>query len=420
MSARPRAARALAAAALLTIGAWGATVTPARPLAAQEPGGASFRYGARVTAPHAHGTAVAAALRVPTGSQDDPPGEEGTAWLMALTLQDQVSRALGAGTAAFDARVERASIVFTLLAAPGEWEAAWAKVDSVLFRAPLDAALLERHRAVFLERIVFEAGSPFRDFQGEAARLLAEPGSASARPPYGTRSSLGAVGAASLEAFRGLALRPGRAVLAVVGPVDDVPFLAPPDTARLLPARERPWTEGRRTALVQDITSTWLAVAWPVSPGVPRTHLELVAHLLEEDLDPVPPDPDRYGVDVRAEETPAGPVLVVEASVFPEAAARWEARILGSVERLSSEPLGDDFFGWRRRRFRAARLLEEAAPEVEARRLTADLLRDGRPRNLTEEIWALDAAALRRAAEGLGPPRILLLGPDLGSQQGPR
>jgi hypothetical protein len=104
----------------------------------------------------------------------------------------------------------------------------------------------------------------------------------------------------------------------------------------------------------------------------------------------------------------------VEASVVPEAAAAWEARILGAVESLARSAMPEDFFRWRRRRFRAERLLEESAPEAEASRLTADLLRDGTTRDLGVEIWDLGPQDLQAAARSLGAPRILILGPDLG------
>jgi len=174
------------------------------------------------------------------------------------------------------------------------------------------------------------------------------------------------------------------------------------------------WITGDRRTQVEDVTSTWMEVAYPAPPELPRIRLELIAHLLEEELDPTPPAPDRYSVDVSLEETPGGPVLVVKAAVFPEATGRWEARITGAVRRLAEEPIPEDFFRWRRRRFRTARLLEEAAPGAEAARMTADLLRDGSLRDLGLEIWGLDAAAVGEAARALGQPRIFILGPDLG------
>jgi hypothetical protein len=266
--------------------------------------------------------------------------------------------------------------------------------------------------------MVFETDSPYREFEGAATALLAEPGSPWARPPRGTPASLRAVGAVDLEGYRARHLRREAAALAVVGPVsaDFAPVSPPSDPP--YPA-DRAWATGDRVVLARDVTSAWLAVAYPAPSDLPRTHLEFVAHLLQEELDPVPPTPDRYGIDVRIEETPRGPVLVVEASVVPEAAATWESRILDTVERLATETLAEDFFRWRRRRFRAERLLDESAPEAEAARITADLVREGRVRDLGVEIWRLDGQALLNAVGSLGPPRILLLGPDLG-QDGSR
>jgi len=372
-------------------------------------------YALRAVSVHRHGTAVAVALRLDVGSQDDPEGLEGTAWLLGRVLEAQVDAALEPGRAVFEVSVGRITTVCTLLAEPSAWERAWATADSVLFRRPLDAALLARHRADMLDDLAFEAGSPFAEFEAAVAALLGEEGSPFARPARGTRPSVERLGSTALEQFRGATFRRGAAALAVVGPVSpDSSAWAPPpaDTAD----SEVPWTTGDRVPLVRDVTNTWIAIAWPIPSALPRTPVELVAHLLEEELDPVPPAPDRYAVDVRIEDTPRGAVLMVEASVFPEASDRWEARILGAMEELATRATPDDFFSWRRRRFRAARLVEEAAPEVEAHRITADLLRDGRMRDLGVDIWGLRPAAVQAAARALGSPRILLLGPELAGR----
>ncbi len=382
------------------------------PVSAQE----ADAHGSHAVSSHAHGTVVALALRIPAGSQDDAPGLEGTAWLLARVLEDQVARALESTAAVFTASVERASTVFTLVADPTEWEEAWNATDSLLLHAPLDPGLVERHRSRLLENLAFEADSPYREFEDVAAALLTEPGSPWARPPRGTSTSLAALGTADLERYRARYHRRDAGAWAVVGPVvPDPPAVVTPSAPPAPPApADMAWVTGDRVDLARDVTSTWMMVAYPAPSDLPRTCLELVAHLLEEDLDPTPPAPDRYSVDVRIEETRRGPVLLVEASVVPEAAADWEARILGLVENMATEPLADDFFPWRRRRFRAERLLAESPPEAEARRITADLLRDGRVRDLGVEIWELDARTLLETSRSLGPPRILVLGPDLG------
>lgn len=371
-------------------------------------------YGLEAASVHLHGTAVAVALRFHAGSQDDGVGSEGTAWLLARVLEEEVGRALGTAPAVFAASVERSTTVFTLVAEPPAWEAAWRTADSVVFQAVLDPAVVERQRAALAGSLSFEADSPYGEFEGRAAALLADPGSPWARALRGTPASVRALGTSELQSYRAGHLRREAAAWAVVGPIpSDAHMPAPPPP----PARASnvAWLTGDRVVLAQDVTSTWIAVAYPVPSDLPRTHLELLAHLVREDLDPVPPTPDRYDVEVRVEETPGGPVLLVEASVVPEAAPGWERRILGALDRLATDAPAEDFFRWRRRRFRAERLLAESAPEAEAARITADLLRDGRPRDLDVEIWGLDSSALREAARTLGPPRILVLGPDLGS-----
>jgi hypothetical protein len=61
----------------------------------------------------------------------------------------------------------------------------------------------------------------------------------------------------------------------------------------------------------------------------------------------------------------------------------------------------------------------DAAPEGLGRRLTADLLRDGAPRDLDRDIRALTAAGLVELANSLGEPRILYFGPDMGDDRDP-
>jgi hypothetical protein len=299
---------------------------------------------------------------------------------------------------------------------------------------------VDDRRAELLERLTFEAGSPILDFEREAVGLFAEPGSPWSRPARGTTASVAAIAVSTLQGYRSAHYRREAAALAVVGPVEaSPPPLEEPDSVPAeadsvavqtdsLPSgevadrpaasvpRDVPWLVGDRVNLVRDVTSTWITVGYPVPPELPRTHLELVAHLLMEELDPVPPDPDRYDVAVRIDQTPRGSVLLIEATVFPEAADRWEQRVLGEVQRMAEARIPDDFFRWRRRRFRTARLLEQAAPEAEAARITSDLLREGIARNMDVAIWELDAAALQAAAASLGEPRIFRYGPDLGQE----
>lgn len=382
-------------------------------------------YSAVAVSGHPRGTVVSAVVRIPVGSGHDPEGLEGTAWMLGELLAHRANDAVG-HEARVVVEVDRLESRYTLLALPGVWEESWRRLEDVLFREPVTDADVERHREEALDALRFTAGSPVRNFDVESARLVAPPSHPWARAVVGTVETVERLAPAALDAFKRDTYRSRQATVAVVGPRAHIPggggprASARPDTSGRSDTGLPAWQTEDRSVLVQDVTNSWVTVAWPVAPDTPRTALEFLAHLLQEELDPDPPDPDRFSVDVRLVDAPGGVVLMVEAAVFPEAADRWEARILGAKDALTRRRMDTDFLGWRRRRFRTARLLAEAAPEAEAARLAEDLSRNGRIRDLSVEIWELDGARLLTAAEALGPPRILRLGPDLVDGGGTR
>jgi len=406
-----RASTPLAVAAVAWVAAWAALPTPA---ASQLPD--TTRYASVATSPTPRGTVVSIVVRIPSGSADDQEGFGGTAWLLGHLLADRADEAAGPGTSVA-VQVSRGETLFTVLSLPGGWVDAWSHVESVIFGEAPEAVDVDRGRQALQHDLTFDQGSPVRNFEMEAARIIAPTSHPWARPIRGTPQTLGNVSELSLRLFAGNYYQPHAATVSVVGPRSFVSPTPPRPAGGERPARLEPaWSVGQRFRLDQDITNSWIAVAWPVDPELPRTSLEFLVHLLAEQLDPAPPDPDRYSVDVRLEETPGGPVVVVEAAIFPEAADRWEARILDQAALLAREAMDDDFFGWRRRRFRTARLLTESRPEAKAARIAHDIARSGAARDLPMEIWDLESADLLGAARALGEPRILRLGPDLGSR----
>jgi len=376
------------------------------------------QYLGVATSLHPRGTVVSIAVRIPTGSAADQEGFSGTAWLLGHVLSHRAEAAAGPSTKV-SVHVSQGETLFTILTLPEEWFDAWSRAEAVIFGTPPDGADIEERRQALLDDLTFDQGSPVRNFELEALRLLAPTGHPWSRPVRGTTETVSNISAASLGLFADNYYSRGSATVSVVGPRGIVSPAPPGRTAGTPePITAGPaWLVGERFDLLQDITNTWIAVAWPVAPGVGRTSLEFLAHLLTEQLDPRPPDPDRYSLDVHIEATPEGPVVMVEAGVFPEAADRWEARILSAVDLLARSAMDEDFLGWRRRRFRTARLLAESRPEQEAVRIARDLVRDGAPRALSNAIWDLEATDLHQAAQALGEPRILRLGPDLGPGQ---
>ena len=191
-----------------------------------------------------------------------------------------------------------------------------------------------------------------------------------------------------------------------------------PDEPRA--ATREAWATGDRIVISRDITNTALAYAYPLPPEHSRTDADFLAHVLVEKLVSDPPDPGVYGVVARVVDAPAGPLLVIEATVFPDRGDEWARRIAAAVGEVRlTNPEEDVFFPWQHRRFRSVVLESEATPEALGVRMTEDLLRAGEVRDLDVESRELGARDLVLLANDLGAPRILLFGPDLSGQQDP-
>lgn len=370
-------------------------------------------------ATRSRGTAVATAIVIPVGSAADPSEGPGTAHTLGEVLAAGVRRSLGPA-AEVSVRVERDWTAFLLLAPREGWPASLEALASSLFRDPVPGDLVEAVRNGLLARFTFEEGAPVREFQRELYGVLTSAADPWARGPRGRAEAVRGLSPGDLASFRRTHYDRGTARVVVVGPVDTVAARAAVAAAGLggrptpRPGADddRAWDEGERLHLAREVTNAWIGVLFPAPGDMSRTLLEALAHRVTEELNPATPDPGIYAASARVEETPGGPVLLIEAAVFPEAAQRWERRILEMVDELE-EPAAAPFFRWQRRRFRSERLLEESPPEAEALRAALDLLREGRVRDLPAEVWSLTADAIAGAADELGDPRILVLGPDL-------
>lgn len=369
-------------------------------------------------------TVVSVTLTYPAGARQDAEGKGGTAWLLARTMQTMAAAALGP-TFRVTAETSRNRFSVNLLAEPDRWEDGLRTLHTVLSRRDVSEEVFQDARARLLNRMTFEAGAPVREFEAEAARLYGAGEIDWARRPSGSPESLAALTVRDLERFRSQHVGRGMAVAAVVGPV--IPSAAVASVAEVLgsgpagspgSAPGRAWETGDRLPATRDITNTALAFAYPLPVDHPRTDAEFLAHVLREKLVSDPPDPGVYGVETRLVEAPSGPLLVIEAAVFPEVGSRWEQKILSAVRDTQfMNPDEDVFFPWQHRRFRSAALHGDAAPEDLGRRMTEDLLRSGRVRDLEVETRGLSARSLVTLANGLGEPRILVFGPDLTDRQ---
>jgi hypothetical protein len=431
------------------------------------------RYGQILFQEDPGGTLVATSFRFPVGSAQDPDGQEGTAFLLGRALEDEAGQRLATPAARVQVDVSHDEFLVTLLAPPEGWAASVRVVESLLRGSGLSesriGSLRDDHRA----RLLFEEGAPVRQFDLERGRLLLGIGHPGARPVEGSRSSTEAISGSDPVGFLERHLDLSAAVVAVVGPVarsevesalggpltmvdgvlpfQEAPALSPPPTApspadepaeiqrqdtvprgpelpppprtRLREAPFQPltipeagagataWASPDRSMVDEQLTSTWMAVAWPLPQGTPWTLLEFLAHALEGAVVPSPPGPGQFSTRVQVDWVEGLPVLVFHATVDPRVALRWEERILDGMPGMSQTPLTGSFFELGRRQFRSRVLMSMAAPEDRSRWLVRQAARDGEVVDVQVAIWRLTEEGLAEAAAAAGPPRILLVGP---------
>lgn len=390
------------------------------------PTGGWMAYG---VVPHPWSTVVAVTVVLPVGSAQDPESAGGTAWLLGRTSRREILGRLTNATADVSVDVDRGRTVYRVITSPDRWEDAYGVLIEVLFEGASPSDGLDQERTSILALMAFEAGAPVRSFELETYRLIGGVSSPWTREPRGTPESLSTVTPSDLAAYREQYYERARAVLSVTGALDaetvartvtgeategtadetHVAIASPP-----VPSGAPAWGEGERVHLVRDVTSGWIAAAYPVAPSAARTAVEFLAQRARSELMTQPPAPGLFSMDIGLEALPGGgDAILIRAAVLPDALDPWEARILETMARISSEILDPGFLRFHRRRFRNVRLVEDAAPEIEGLRSALDLMREGRIRDLPTEIWSLDSQGYQQATTALGSPRVLVFGPDL-------
>jgi hypothetical protein len=382
----------------------------------------------------AHDPLVAVTVRFPTGSASDPQGREGAAFLLGRVLEAESQAGLAPLSSRLEVSVARNEFLLSLRAPPSEWDRAWGVVQRALTAPPLTEGSLARIRASHQERLLFETGAPVRRFELERDRLIlgaTDPGS---REASGTSAGVAQLTAEDLNEFRRAHLDLSRTNIAVVGPptaaqvqgvlraptlvfgdegnaLSPAPTLPSPLRAPLTPSAPQAWTLGDRLMIDQDVTSTWLSVAWPLPAGTPPLLLDFLSHVVEESLNPIPPDPGLYRAEARIERIGESPILIASVTLDPRIARRWEERVVDALAALAESAPEGAFFELSRRRYRARRLLEWVHPEAKATWLARTQAAHQEVSEFHSQIWALTREGLQDLARARGEPRVLLLGP---------
>lgn len=359
---------------------------------------------------------VGVAVALPSGSGLDPADQPGAGRVAAEAVGEAVERRLGTGNAEAQIDLSPTRTILTFLVRPDRVEQLFDVLTEVGFGSGPGPEEIGAARARHANALRFQVDSPLREVGVERRALLYGTGDPRTRRPEGRLAAVESMPESVVEAARRTLFDAGEARVVAVGPIQAP---TPAMTASSTPAAggttaDGPaWTTGDRRVVTREVTNTWLTVAFPVPADLPRIAVLYVADRMALELNASPPDPGLFNASVSVVEMPEGEVVLVEAAVLPESADGFESRILALPAKLGTarDPA---FFRFNRGRFRATRLVEEAAPEAAARRMAAELLTRGQILDFEEAVWTLDADTAADAAIALGTPRILVFGPDLG------
>lgn len=358
---------------------------------------------------------VGVSIAVPVGSGADPADRPGSGRVAAEAIVAELEAILGPGNLEGRVSIAPDRTLLTFLVRPDRVDEFFQAVGQTVYGSGPRAQAVESARRQREEVLRFEVDSPVREVAVERRALLYGEGDARTSPPEGTLGSIEALDEAQVQEMRRSVFRSGEARVVVVGPVE-----APTSTAPVTPAAVPggttstgpAWSVVDRRVVTRDVTNTWLSIAFPVPSDLPRIAVLYVADRMSQELNAVPPDPGLFNASVEVFELPEGEVILVHAAVLPESAAALESKILGlpGSLALARDPA---FFRFHRGRFRATRLVREAAPEEASARMALELLTRGAILDFEDAVWTLDAGGAADAAASLGPPRTLVFGPSL-------
>jgi zinc protease len=369
-----------------------------------------------VILPEAGTPVVATEVLVAAGPANEPEGKGGLAYLAARSVTAPIQPLLDSLGARLSVQPQKDAVSFTLTAAPDVWEQAMRTLLVSLFRDPPRGETVERERTAVRAELMGRASNPADAANREADAALYGREHPWGRPTVGTPESVAGLTVQDVDGFLREAFTSDRVVVAVVGPVDPQParkflleYINPSGrlTAEVPPIQP----EGSPVRRDYNSITTWTSVSYRF-PSV--TDVEALRFLAQLALDELEFSPVRRSVfNARAEISPrltAGE-LRFQVVTPPEEAEDWARRILDVVEEVAHEPMLEDQFEARMRRYRGERLNTLAEPEERARELARELLVRGETGGLVAGLEGMTVERLRAAVAQLSAPIVLFLGP---------
>ena len=368
---------------------------------------------------------VSTEVLIAAGPADEPEGKAGLANLAARTVVAPIVARLDSLGARLEIAAQKDALTFTLTSAPDVWESATRLLLVALFRDPPERRWMVAQQTAITAELAGRESNPADAAVRTTDEAVFGEDHPWGRSTVGSEASVRALTMENVDEFLRAYVTSRRAVVAVVGPVDVTTarthFLGYLDPSTPLPRLE--WTppEPARSVVRADYNSitTWVSVSYPIPVTADVEALEFLARVTTDELSFSPSRRSVYDVSGTVIPRRAGGELRFQLVAPPEEAEQWAERVRQLAEQTSRDLTIPGVFENRLRRFRGERLHALASPEERARELARQLLVSGRTRNLGQDLDALTLSRVQAAIRSLGPPTVVLLGPNLDQDSDP-
>jgi predicted Zn-dependent peptidase len=366
--------------------------------------------------PESGTTVVAAEILVAAGSLFEPEDRAGIGYLSARTIVRPIRPALDSLGVSVHVSSHKDAIGISVVAPPDVWEEATRLILVALFRDPADSRAFLVEREAIRRELVGREASPADALRRTADSVFFGLRHPYGRPSVGTAATLGGLELEDVDDFLRAEITPGRAVIAVVGPVDPAsarshlrPYIQSPRDLERRYRAPRPLLSPTRRAY--NSITTWLVAIYPLEPDADLEAVRLLGTLAGESLSFGPLRRSVYNVHAEVIPRIGGGELRLQVVVPPGEADRWMGEVRNAVERFARSDPEPAEFEAQLRRHRGSRLLELAYPETRAAQAARRLLISGEIAPAQPELEPLTPQRLRAAARSLGIPSVVYLGP---------
>lgn len=361
---------------------------------------------------------VATDILLAAGPIDEGPARAGVAHLAGRAILARLRPALDSLGVRAAVLAEKDALSFSIIAAPDAWEEAMRLTMQAIFGEAPPASFVDAERRAVVNELASRLANPADAATREQDAAFFGTLHPWGRSTVGTPESVGRLTPAQVAAFMRETFVPDRAFIAVAGPLDEATVAAslqplftdarpaaveavPPDS-EVLPVRRD-----------YDSITSWVSASYAFPATADEEAIRFVVFLTADALSYSPAQRSVYNIWSEVSPRVGGGEARIQVVVPPEEVDDWAERLRRYVADLRTATMIDDVFEANLRRFRGERTMSLISPEARAHAAARQLLVRGHPTGLMPGVEEMTLDRMRAAAEALGRPTLVILGPSL-------